>query len=342
MKNKEIILGIIFLILLNIYISFETINPINKYFKYISEYDNYILKISKDNKMLTNEDYEYLKNKNDLTIYKEIKNDAIKMKELDDINVNIVEYSISELTPRIIIDSSLKDNEVKLSSVLYNYINEYGYYDNSVYKQIKDNKIEINNKLYDIVTFELEIPDEIKEITFNDYLDSSSKKVDMFLETNYNYIYINNQSENDYVYFHTDEIEKVEEIYNTIINEGYKVGISDDVNAIKEIQSGLRIIVIGLILISLLFYVLQVNNEIIRSKKKRKTYLLKHNLNYTFVFGTILSIAFIGIINIYFNNMLSLINNVMNFNLYNIITIVLCYLILNCVFSLMMKRKRNS
>ncbi|MBQ8193713.1 MAG: hypothetical protein IJZ46_06550, partial [Bacilli bacterium] len=275
-------------------------------------------------------------------IYKEIKNDAIKMKELDDINVNIVEYSISELTPRIIIDSSLKDNEVKLSSVLYNYIIEYGYYDNSVYKQIKDNKIEINNKLYDIVTFELEIPDEIKEITFNDYLDSSSKKVDMFLETNYNYIYINNQSENDYVYFHTDEIEKVEEIYNTIISEGYKVGISDDVNAIKEFQSGLRIIVIGLILISLLFYVLQVNNEIIRSKKKRKTYLLKHNLNYTFVFGTILSIAFIGIINIYFNNMLSLINNVMNFNLYNIITIVLCYLILNYVFSLMMKRKRNS
>lgn len=342
MKNKEIILGIIFLILLNIYISFETINPINKYFKYISEYDSYILKISKDDKMLTNEDYEYLKNKNDLTIYKEIKNDAIKMKELDDINVNIVEYSISELTPRIIIDSSLKDNEVKLSSVLYNYINEYGYYDNSVYKQIKDNKIEINNKLYDIVTFELEIPDEIKEITFNDYLDSSSKKVDMFLETNYNYIYINNQSENDYVYFHTDEIEKVEEIYNTIISEGYKVGISDDVNAIKEFQSGLRIIVIGLILISLLFYVLQVNNEIIRSKKKRKTYLLKHNLNYTFVFGTILSIAFIGIINIYFNNMLSLINNVMNFNLYNIITIVLCYLILNYVFSLMMKRKRNS
>ena len=342
MKNKEIILVIIFLILLNIYISFETINPINKYFKYISEYDNYILKISKDNKMLTNEDYEYLKNKNDLTIYKEIKNDAIKMKELDDINVNIVEYSISELTPRIIIDSSLKDNEVKLSSVLYNYIIEYGYYDNSVYKQIKDNKIEINNKLYDIVTFELEIPDEIKEITFNDYLDSSSKKVDMFLETNYNYIYINNQSENDYVYFHTDEIEKVEEIYNTIISEGYKVGISDDVNAIKEFQSGLRIIVIGLILISLLFYVLQVNNEIIRSKKKRKTYLLKHNLNYTFVFGTILSIAFIGIINIYFNNMLSLINNVMNFNLYNIITIVLCYLILNYVFSLMMKRKRNS
>ncbi|MBO5414535.1 MAG: hypothetical protein J6A17_02795 [Bacilli bacterium] len=342
MKNKEIILGIIFLILLNIYISFETINPINKYFKYISEYDNYILKISKDDKMLTNEDYEYLKNKNDLTIYKEIKNDAIKMKELDDINVNIVEYSISELTPRIIIDSSLKDNEVKLSSVLYNYINEYGYYDNSVYKQIKDNKMEFNNKLYDIVIFELEIPDEIKEITFNDYLDSSSKKVDMFLETNYNYIYINNQSENDYVYFHTDEIEKVEEIYNTIISEGYKVGISDDVNAIKEIQSGLRIIVIGLILISLLFYVLQVNNEIIRSKKKRKTYLLKHNLNYTFVFGTILSIAFIGIINIYFNNMLSLINNVMNFNLYNIITIVLCYLILNYVFSLMMKRKRNS
>lgn len=342
MKNKEIILGIIFLILLNIYVSFETINPINKYFKYISEYDNYILKISKDDKMLTNEDYEYLKNKDDLTIYKEIKNDAIKMKELDDINVNIVEYSISELTPRIIIDSSLKDNEVKLSSVLYNYINEYGYYDNSVYKQIKDNKMEFNNKLYDIVTFELEIPDEIKEITFNDYLDSSDKKVDMFLETNYNYIYINNQSENDYVYFHTGEIEKVEEIYNTIINEGYKVGISDDVNAIKEIQSGLRIIVIGLILISLLFYVLQVNNEIIRSKKKRKTYLLKHNLNYTFVFGTILSIAFIGIINIYFNNMLSLINNVMNFNLYNIITIVLCYLILNYVFSLMMKRKRNS
>lgn len=342
MKNKGIILGIIFLILLNIYISFETINPINKYFKYISEYDNYILKISKDDKMLTNEDYEYLKNKNDLTIYKEIKNDAIKMKELDDINVNIVEYSISELTPRIIIDSSLKDNEVKLSSVLYNYINEYGYYDNSVYKQIKDNKIEINNKLYDIVTFELEIPDEIKEITFNDYLDSSSKKVDMFLETNYNYIYINNQSENDYVYFHTDEIEKVEEIYNTIISEGYKVGISDDVNAIKEFQSSLRIIVIGLILISLLFYVLQVNNEIIRSKKKRKTYLLKHNLNYTFVFGIILSIAFIGVINIYFNNMLSLINNVMNFNLYNIITIVLCYLILNYVFSLMMKRKRNS
>lgn len=342
MKNKGIILGIIFLILLNIYISFETINPINKYFKYISEYDNYILKISKDDKMLTNEDYEYLKNKNDLTIYKEINNDAIKMKELDDINVNIVEYSISELTPRIIIDSSLKDNEVKLSSVLYNYINEYGYYDNSVYKQIKDNKIEINNKLYDIVTFELEIPDEIKEITFNDYLDSSSKKVDMFLETNYNYIYINNQSENDYVYFHTDEIEKVEEIYNTIISEGYKAGISDDVNAIKEFQSSLRIIVIGLILISLLFYVLQVNNEIIRSKKKRKTYLLKHNLNYTFVFGTILSIAFIGIINIYFNNMLSLINNVMNFNLYNIITIVLCYLILNYVFSLMMKRKRNS
>lgn len=342
MKNKGIILGIIFLILLNIYISFETINPINKYFKYISDYDNYILKISKDDKMLTNEDYEYLKNKNDLTIYKEIKNDAIKMKELDDINVNIVEYSISELTPRIIIDSSLKDNEVKLSSVLYNYINEYGYYDNSVYKQIKDNKIEINNKLYDIVTFELEIPDEIKEITFNDYLDSSSKKVDMFLETNYNYIYINNQSENDCVYFHTDEIEKVEEIYNTIISEGYKVGISDDVNAIKEFQSSLRIIVIGLILISLLFYVLQVNNEIIRSKKKRKTYLLKHNLNYTFVFGTILSIAFIGIINIYFNNMLSLINNVMNFNLYNIITIVLCYLILNYVFSLMMKRKRNS
>lgn len=342
MKNKGIILGIIFLILLNIYISFETINPINKYFKYISEYDNYILKISKDDKMLTNEDYEYLKNKNDLTIYKEINNDAIKMKELDDINVNIVEYSISELTPRIIIDSSLKDNEVKLSSVLYNYINEYGYYDNSVYKQIKDNKIEINNKLYDVVTFELEIPDEIKEITFNDYLDSSSKKVDMFLETNYNYIYINNQSENDYVYFHTDEIEKVEEIYNTIISEGYKVGISDDVNAIKEFQSSLRIIVIGLILISLLFYVLQVNNEIIRSKKKRKTYLLKHNLNYTFVFGTILSIAFIGIINIYFNNMLSLINNVMNFNLYNIITIVLCYLILNYVFSLMMKRKRNS
>ena len=342
MKNKGIILGIIFLILLNIYISFETINPINKYFKYISDYDNYILKISKDDKMLTNEDYEYLKNKNDLTIYKEIKNDAIKMKELDDINVNIVEYSISELTPRIIIDSSLKDNEVKLSSVLYNYINEYGYYDNSVYKQIKDNKIEINNKLYDVVTFELEIPDEIKEITFNDYLDSSSKKVDMFLETNYNYIYINNQSENDYVYFHTDEIEKVEEIYNTIISEGYKVGISDDVNAIKEFQSSLRIIVIGLILISLLFYVLQVNNEIIRSKKKRKTYLLKHNLNYTFVFGTILSIAFIGIINIYFNNMLSLINNVMNFNLYNIITIVLCYLILNYVFSLMMKRKRNS
>lgn len=342
MKNKGIILGIIFLILLNIYISIETINPINKYFKYISEYDNYILKISKDDKMLTNEDYEYLKNKNDLTIYKEIKNDAIKMKELDDINVNIVEYSISELTPRIIIDSSLKDNEVKLSSVLYNYINEYGYYDNSVYKQIKDNKIEINNKLYDIVTFELEIPDEIKEITFNDYLDSSSKKVDMFLETNYNYIYINNQSENDYVYFHTDEIEKVEEIYNTIISEGYKVGISDDVKAIEEFQSGLRIIVIGLILISLLFYVLQVNNEIIKSKKKRKTYLLKHNLNYTFVFGTILSIAFIGIINIYFNNMLSLINNVMNFNLYNIITIVLCYLILNYVFSLMMKRKRNS
>ena len=342
MKNKGIILGIIFLILLNIYISFETINPINKYFKYISEYDNYILKISKDDKMLTNEDYEYLKNKNDLTIYKEINNDAIKMKELDDINVNIVEYSISELTPRIIIDSSLKDNEVKLSSVLYNYINEYGYYDNSVYKQIKDNKIEINNKLYDIVTFELEIPDEIKEITFNDYLDSSSKKVDMFLETNYNYIYINNQSENDYVYFHTDEIEKVEEIYNTIISEGYKAGISDDVNAIKEFQSSLRIIVIGLILISLLFYVLQVNNEIIRSKKKRKTYLLKHNLNYTFVFGTILSIAFIGIINIYFNNMLSLINNVMNFNLYNIIKIVLCYLILNYVFSLMMKRKRNS
>lgn len=342
MKNKGIILGIIFLILLNIYISFETINPINKYFKYISEYDNYILKISKDDKMLTNEDYEYLKNKNDLTIYKEINNDAIKMKELDDINVNIVEYSISELTPRIIIDSSLKDNEVKLSSVLYNYINEYGYYDNSVYKQIKDNKIEINNKLYDIVTFELEIPDEIKEITFNDYLDSSSKKVDMFLETNYNYIYINNQSENDYVYFHTDEIEKVEEIYNTIISEGYKVGISDDVNAIKEFQSSLRIIVIGLILISLLFYVLQVNNEIIRSKKKRKTYLLKRNLNYTFVFGTILSIAFIGIINIYFNNMLSLINNVMNFNLYNIIKIVLCYLILNYVFSLMMKRKRNS
>lgn len=342
MKNKGIILGIIFLILLNIYISFETINPINKYFKYISEYDNYILKISKDDKMLTNEDYEYLKNKNDLTIYKEIKNDAIKMKELDDINVNIVEYSISELTPRIIIDSSLKDNEVKLSSVLYNYINEYGYYDNSVYKQIKDNKIEINNKLYDIVTFELEMPDEIKEITFNDYLDSSDKKVDMFLETNYNYIYINNQSENDYVYFHTDEIEKVEEIYNTIISEGYKVGISDDVNAIKEFQSGLRIILIGLILISLLFYVLQVNNEIIRSKKKRKTYLLKHNLNYTFVFGTILSIAFIGVINIYFNNMLSLINNVMNFNLYNIITIVLCYLILNYVFSLMMKRKRNS
>ena len=342
MKNKEIILGIIFLILLNIYISFETINPINKYFKYISEYDNYILKISKDDKMLTNEDYEYLKNKNDLTIYKEIKNDAIKMKELDDINVNIVEYSISELTPRIIIDSSLKDNEVKLSSVLYNYINEYGYYDNSVYKQIKDNKIEINNKLYDIVTFELEIPDRIKEITFNDYLDSSSKKVDMFLETNYNYIYINNQSENDYVYFHTGEIEKIEEIYNTIINEGYKVGISDDVNAIEELQSGLRIIVIGLILISLLFYVLQVNNEIIRSKKKRKTYLLKHNLNYTFVFGTIFSIVFIGIINIYFNNMLSLINNVMNFNLYNIITIVLCYLILNYVFSLMMKRKRNS
>ena len=342
MKNKEIILGIIFLILLNIYISFETINPINKYFKYISEHDNYILKISKDDKMLTSEDYEYLKNKNDLTIYKEIKNDAIKMKELDDINVNIVEYSISELTPRIIIDSSLKDNEVKLSSVLCNYINEYGYYDNFVYKQIKDNKIEINNKLYDIVTFELEIPDEIKEITFNDYLDSSSKKVDMFLETNYNYIYINNQSENDYVYFHTGEIEKVEEIYNTIISEGYKVGISDDVNAIKEFQSGLRIIVIGLILISLLFYVLQVNNEIIRSKKKRKTYLLKHNLNYTFVFGTILSIAFIGIINIYFNNMLSLINNVMNFNLYNIITIVLCYLILNYVFSLMMKRKRNS
>lgn len=342
MKNKGIILGIIFLILLNIYISFETINPINKYFKYISEYDNYILKISKDDKMLTNEDYEYLKNKNDLTIYKEINNDAIKMKELDDINVNIVEYSISELTPRIIIDSSLKDNEVKLSSVLYNYINEYGYYDNSVYKQIKDNKIEINNKLYDVVTFELEIPDEIKEITFNDYLDSSSKKVDMFLETNYNYIYINNQSENDYVYFHTDEIEKVEEIYNTIISEGYKAGISDDVNAIKEFQSSLRIIVIGLILISLLFYVLQVNNEIIRSKKKRKTYLLKHNLNYTFVFGTILSIAFIGIINIYFNNMLSLINNVMNFNLYNIIKIVLCYLILNYVFSLMMKRKRNS
>lgn len=342
MKNKGIILGIIFLILLNIYISFETINPINKYFKYISEYDNYILKISKDDKMLTNEDYEYLKNKNDLTIYKEINNDAIKMKELDDINVNIVEYSISELTPRIIIDSSLKDNEVKLSSVLYNYINEYGYYDNSVYKQIKDNKIEINNKLYDIVTFELEIPDEIKEITFNDYLDSSSKKVDMFLETNYNYIYINNQSENDYVYFHTDEIEKVEEIYNTIISEGYKAGISDDVNAIKEFQSSLRIIVIGLILISLLFYVLQVNNEIIRSKKKRKTYLLKRNLNYTFVFGTILSIAFIGIINIYFNNMLSLINNVMNFNLYNIIKIVLCYLILNYVFSLMMKRKRNS
>lgn len=285
MKNKGIILGIIFLILLNIYISFETINPINKYFKYISEYDNYILKISKDDKMLTNEDYEYLKNKNDLTIYKEINNDAIKMKELDDINVNIVEYSISELTPRIIIDSSLKDNEVKLSSVLYDYINEYGYYDNSVYKQIKDNKIEINNKLYDIVTFELEIPDEIKEITFNDYLDSSSKKVDMFLETNYNYIYINNQSENDYVYFHTDEIEKVEEIYNTIISEGYKVGISDDVKAIEEFQSGLRIIVIGLILISLLFYVLQVNNEIIKSKKKRKTYLLKHNLNYTFVFG---------------------------------------------------------
>lgn len=342
MKNKGIILGIIFLILLNIYISFETINPINKYFKYISDYDNYILKISKDDKMLTNEDYEYLKNKNDLTIYKEIKNDAIKMKELDDINVNIVEYSISELTPRIIIDSSLKDNEVKLSSVLYNYINEYGYYDNSVYKQIKDNKIEINNKLYDVVTFELEIPDEIKEITFNDYLDSSSKKVDMFLETNYNYIYINNQSENDYVYFHTDEIEKVEEIYNTIISEGYKAGISDDVNAIKEFQSSLRIIVIGLILISLLFYVLQVNNEIIKSKKKRKTYLLKHNLNYTFVFGTILSIAFIGIINIYFNNMLSLINNVMNFNLYNIIKIVLCYLILNYVFSLMMKRKRNS
>lgn len=342
MKNKGIILGIIFLILLNIYISFETINPINKYFKYISEYDNYILKISKDDKMLTNEDYEYLKNKNDLTIYKEINNDAIKMKELDDINVNIVEYSISELTPRIIIDSSLKDNEVKLSSVLYDYINEYGYYGNSVYKQIKDNKIEINNKLYDIVTFELEIPDEIKEITFNDYLDSSSKKVDMFLETNYNYIYINNQSENDYVYFHTDEIEKVEEIYNTIISEGYKVGISDDVKAIEEFQSGLRIIVIGLILISLLFYVLQVNNEIIKSKKKRKTYLLKHNLNYTFVFGTILSIAFIGIINIYFNNMLSLINNVMNFNLYNIITIVLCYLILNYVFSLMMKRKRNS
>lgn len=342
MKNKSIILGILFLTLLNIYISFETINPINKYFKYISEYDNYILKISKDDKMLTNEDYEYLKNKNDLTTYKEIKNDAIKMKELDDINVNIVEYSISELTPRIIIDSSLKDNEVKLSSVLYNYINEYGYYDNSVYKQIKDNKIEINNKLYDIVTFELEIPDEIKEITFKDYLDSSDKKVDMFLETNYNYIYINNQSENDYVYFHTDEIEKVEEIYNTIINEGYKVGISDDVNAIKEFQSGLRIIVIGLILISLLFYVLQVNNEIIRSKKKRKTYLLKHNLNYTFVFGTILSIAFIGIINIYFNNMLSLINNVVNFNLYNIMTIVLCYLILNYVFSLMMKRKRNS
>ena len=342
MKNKGIILGIIFLILLNIYISFETINPINKYFKYISEYDNYILKISKDDKMLTNEDYEYLKNKNDLTIYKEIKNNAIKMKELDDINVNIVEYSISELTPRIIIDSSLKDNEVKLSSVLYNYINEYGYYDNSVYKQIKDNKIEINNKLYDVVTFELEIPDEIKEITFNDYLDSSSKKVDMFLETNYNYIYINNQSENDYVYFHTDEIEKVEEIYNTIISEGYKAGISDDVNAIKEFQSSLRIIVIGLILISLLFYVLQVNNEIIRSKKKRKTYLLKRNLNYTFVFGTILSIAFIGIINIYFNNMLSLINNVMNFNLYNIITIVLCYLILNYVFSLMTKRKRNS
>lgn len=342
MKNKEIILGIIFLILLNIYISFETINPINKYFKYISEYDNYILKISKDDKILTNEDYEYLKNKNDLTIYKEIKNDAIKMKELDDINANIVEYSISELTPRIIIDSSLKDNEVKLSSVLYNYINKYGYYDNSVYKQIKDNKIEINNKLYDIVTFELEIPDEIKKITFNDYLDSSSKKVDMFLETNYNYIYINNQSENDYVYFHTDKIEKVEEIYNTIISEGYKVGISDDVNAIKEFQSGFRIIAIGLILISLLFYVLQVNNEIIRSKKKRKTYLLKHNLNYTFVFGTILSIAFIGIINIYFNNMLSLINNVMNFNLYNIIAIVLCYLILNYVFSLMMKRKRNS
>lgn len=342
MKNKGIILGIIFLILLNIYISFEKINPINKYFKYISEYDNYILKISKDDKMLTNEDYEYLKNKNDLTIYKEIKNDAIKMKELDDINVNIVEYSISELTPRIIIDSSLKDNEVKLSSVLYNYINEYGYYDNSVYKQIKDNKIEINNKLYDIVTFELEIPDEIKEITFNDYLDSSSKKVDMFLETNYNYIYINNHSENDYVYFHTDEIEKVEEIYNTIISEDYRVGISDDVNVIEEIQSGLRIIVIGLILISLLFYVLQVNNEIIRSKKKRKTYLLKHNLNYTFVFGTILSIAFIGIINIYFNNMLSLINNVMNFNLYNIIAIVLCYLILNYVFSLMTKRKRNS
>lgn len=342
MKNKGIILGIIFLILLNIYISIETINPINKYFKYISEYDNYILKISKDDKMLTNEDYEYLKNKNDLTIYKEIKNDAIKMKELDDINVNIVEYSISELTPRIIIDSSLKDNEVKLSSVLYDYINEYGYYDNSVYKQIKDNKIEINNKLYDIVTFELEIPDEIKEITFNDYLDSSSKKVDMFLETNYNYIYINNQSENDYVYFHTDEIEKVEEIYNTIISGGYKVGISDDVKAIEEFQSGLRIIVIGLILISLLFYVLQVNNEIIKSKKKRKTYLLKHNLNYTFVFGTILSIAFIGIINIYFNNMLSLINNVMNFNLYNIIIIVLCYLILNYVFSLMMKRKRNS
>ena len=342
MKNKGIILGIIFLILLNIYISFETINPINKYFKYISDYDNYILKISKDDKMLTNEDYEYLKNKNDLTIYKEINNDAIKMKELDDINVNIVEYSISELTPRIIIDSSLKDNEVKLSSVLYNYINEYGYYDNSVYKQIKDNKIEINNKLYDVVTFELEIPDEIKEITFNDYLDSSSKKVDMFLETNYNYIYINNQSENDYVYFHTDEIEKVEEIYNTIISEGYKVGISDDVKAIEEFQSGLRIIVIGLILTSLLFYVLQVNNEIIKSKKKRKTYLLKHNLNYTFVFGTILSIAFIGIINIYFNNMLSLINNVMNFNLYNIITIVLCYLILNYVFSLMMKRKRNS
>ena len=342
MKNKGIILGIIFLILLNIYISFETINPINKYFKYISEYDNYILKISKDDKMLTNEDYEYLKNKNDLTIYKEIKNDAIKMKELDDINVNIVEYSISELTPRIIIDSSLKDNEVKLSSVLYNYINEYGYYDNSVYKQIKDNKIEINNKLYDVVTFELEIPDEIKEITFKDYLDSSSKKVDMFLETNYNYIYINNQSENDYVYFHTDEIEKVEEIYNTIISEGYKVGISDDVNAIKEFQSSLRIIVIGLILISLLFYVLQVNNEIIRSKKKRKTYLLKRNLNYTFVFGTILSIAFIGIINIYFNNILSLINNVMNFNIYNIITIVLCYLILNYVFSLMTKRKRNS
>ena len=59
MKNKGIILGIIFLILLNIYISFETINPINKYFKYISEYDNYILKISKDDKMLSNEDYEY-------------------------------------------------------------------------------------------------------------------------------------------------------------------------------------------------------------------------------------------------------------------------------------------